>query len=54
MGKNTYEVFGLENENPTFAYELDEAVEDGYLVDYSTVEALQAFLKIILVQHKEC
>jgi len=29
---NTYELFGIENDNPTFAYELDQAVKDGFLV----------------------
>lgn len=30
--KDTYEAFGLEPHNPTYAYELDRAVNDGYLV----------------------
>lgn len=30
--KDTYELFGLEQHNPTYAYELDQAVLDGYLV----------------------
>lgn len=38
IDKNTYGVFDLERGNPTFAYELDRAVEEGYLVDYSTIE----------------
>ena len=29
---NTYELFNIENNDPTFAYELDEAVEQGFLV----------------------
>lgn len=29
---NTYELFGIEDDNPTFAYELDSAVNEGYLV----------------------
>lgn len=29
---NTYQLFGLEDHMPTFAYELDQAVKDGYLV----------------------
>lgn len=29
---NTYGLFGIEDDNPTFAYELDSAVRDGYLV----------------------
>ena len=32
VDKNTYRLFDLENGVPTFAYELDEAVSDGYLV----------------------
>ena len=34
IDRNTYRVFELEDNNPTFAYELDEAIEDKYLVDY--------------------
>lgn len=30
--KDTYELFGLEMHNPTYAYELDTAVDDKYLV----------------------
>lgn len=29
---NTYGLFGIEDDNPTFAYELDKAVRDGFLV----------------------
>ena len=32
MDKNTYTLFDLESGVPTYAYELDEAVRDGYLV----------------------
>lgn len=38
VDKNTYDVFQLENGVPTFAYELEQAVKEGYLVDYRTVE----------------
>ncbi|WP_167958826.1 DEAD/DEAH box helicase family protein [Anaerosporobacter faecicola] len=38
IDKNTYSVFDLENGVPTFAYELEKAVEDEYLVDYKTIE----------------
>ena len=38
VDKNTYDVFELPNQVPTFAYELEKAVEDGYLVDYHTIE----------------
>ncbi len=38
IDRNTYGVFELERGVPTFAYELKKAVEEGYLVDYSTLE----------------
>ena len=38
VGKNTYDIFGLENGVPTYGYELGQAVKDGYLVDYITIE----------------
>ena len=38
LDRNTYGIFDLERGVPTFAYELDKAVEEGYLVNYSTLE----------------
>lgn len=38
IDKNTYSIFDLERGVPTFAYELSKAVEEGYLVDYTTIE----------------
>ena len=38
IDKNTYGIFDLERGVPTFAYELDKAVAEGYLVNYSTLE----------------
>lgn len=38
IDKNTYEVFDLENGLPTYSYELKDAVNDQFLVDYRTVE----------------
>lgn len=32
VDRNTYRLFNLESYQPTFAYELDQAVEDGFLV----------------------
>ena len=32
IDRNTYGLFGIEDDNPTFAYELDAAVQQGYLV----------------------
>ena len=34
IDRNTYRVFELEEGNPTFAYDLKEAIDDGYLVNY--------------------
>ena len=38
IDKNTYSIFDMENGVPTYAYELEKAVEDGFLVDYKTLE----------------
>ncbi|MCD7769200.1 MAG: DEAD/DEAH box helicase family protein, partial [Oscillospiraceae bacterium] len=38
IDKNTYEIFELENGVPTYGYELAQAVRDGYLVDFMSVE----------------
>jgi len=45
IDKNTYEVFEMENGVPTYAYELDQAVKDGFLVDYRTIETKTKFLE---------
>lgn len=44
IDKNTYDIFGLETGAPTFAYELEQAVKDGYLVDYQTKESSSKIL----------
>lgn len=41
---STYEIFGLESGNPTYAYELEQAVEDKFLVDYHTIESTSKFM----------
>ena len=38
IDKNTYHVFDLERGVPTYAYDLEQAVEEGYLVNYRTLE----------------
>ncbi len=38
IDRNTYSIFDLERGVPTFAYEFNKAVEEGYLVNYSTLE----------------
>ncbi|MBP3645691.1 MAG: DEAD/DEAH box helicase family protein [Clostridia bacterium] len=45
IDKNTYEVFELENGVPTYGYELAQAVRDGYLVDYMSVETKLKFIE---------
>ena len=45
IDKNTYEVFELENGVPTYGYELAQAVEDGYLVDFLSVETKLKFIE---------
>ena len=44
IDKNTYDVFDLESGVPTYGYELAQAVKDGYLVDYLSVESKLKFL----------
>ncbi len=45
IDKNTYEVFELENGVPTYGYELAQAVKDGYLVDFMSVETTLKFIE---------
>ena len=45
IDKNTYRIFELENDNPTFAYELDQAIEEGFLVHYG--KPIDVGLKIV-------
>ena len=45
IDKNTYEIFELENGVPTYGYELSQAVKDGYLVDFLSVETKLKFIE---------
>ncbi len=45
IDKNTYEIFELENGIPTYGYDLAQAVKDGYLVDYVSVESRLKFME---------
>ncbi len=38
VARSTYDLLGLEGGEPNFAYELDEAVKDGYLVPYAVYQ----------------
>lgn len=45
VDKNTYNFFELENNVPTFAYEYEEAIKDGYLVDYHNIKTTTKFIE---------
>ncbi len=45
IDKNTYEIFELENGVPTYGYELAQAVKDGFLVDFMSIETKLKFLE---------
>ena len=45
IDKNTYEIFELESGVPTYGYELAQAVKDGYLVDFVSVETALKFIQ---------
>jgi type I restriction enzyme, R subunit len=42
---NTYGLFGIEDDNPTFAYELDSAVNDGFLVPPKAMSVPLKFIR---------
>jgi type I restriction enzyme R subunit len=44
IDKNTYAIFDLESGVPTYGYELAQAVEDGYLVDFISIETTLKFM----------
>ena len=45
IDKNTYSVFELEAGVPTYGYELKQAVNDGFLVDFTTVDTKFRFIE---------
>lgn len=45
IDKNTYEIFHLEDGVPTYGYDLAQAVKDGYLVDFLSVETTLKFVE---------
>ncbi|MBE6069174.1 MAG: DUF4145 domain-containing protein [Clostridium lundense] len=45
IDKNTYSIFNLESGVPTYAYELEKAVDDGFLVSYETLEYESKLMK---------
>ncbi len=44
IDKNTYSIFDLESGVPTYGYELAQAVQDGYLVDFVSIETELKFM----------
>lgn len=44
IDKNTYAIFDLESGVPTYGYELSQAVKDGYLVDFVSIETQIKFM----------
>ncbi len=45
IDRNTYQIFELESGVPTYGYELSQAVKDGFLVDFLSVETKLKFLE---------
>ena len=45
VDRSTYDLFELDSGQPNFAYELEEAVSDGYLVDYNPISRTTNILK---------
>lgn len=52
IDKNTYNIFELENGVPTYGYELAQAVKDGYLVDFLSVETELKFIEEGIIYDK--
>ena len=44
VDRNTYRFFEIENDVPTYAYEYDKAVKEGYLVDYHSIKTTTDFM----------
>ncbi len=45
IDKNTYQIFELENGVPTYGYDLAQAVADGFLVDFMSIETELKFIE---------
>ncbi|MCD8327443.1 MAG: DEAD/DEAH box helicase family protein [Lachnospiraceae bacterium] len=45
IDKNTYKIFELENGVPTYGYDLAQAVKDGFLADFMSVETRLKFIE---------
>lgn len=49
---NTYGLFGIEDDNPTFAYELDSAVKEGFLVPPKAMSVPLKFIRTGVKYHE--
>jgi type I restriction enzyme, R subunit len=45
IDRNTYQLFELEDKNPTFAFELEDAIARGYLVPYEALKVSSGFTR---------
>lgn len=45
LDKNTYKIFELQDNVPTYSYEYEEAVKEGYLVNYHVIECSTNFVE---------
>lgn len=52
IDRNTYGLFGIEDDNPTFAYELDRAVSDGFLVPPKSISVPLKFQREGIKYHE--
>lgn len=52
IDRNTYGLFGIEDDNPTFAYELDRAVNDGFLVSPKSISVPLKFQREGIKYHE--
>lgn len=52
IDKNTYKIFELQDNVPTYSYEYEEAVANGFLVDYHTIECSTEFIERGIIYSK--
>jgi type I restriction enzyme R subunit len=45
LSHNTYQMFDCQNDDPTYYYEYDRAVSDGYLVDFTPIAVTTKFMR---------
>ena len=45
IDKNTYKIFELQDNVPTYSYEYEEAINAGFLVDYHTIECSTNYIR---------